>query len=288
MGTADIIPGVSGGTIAFITGIYQQLLNAVASANLNTLHLALRGQLKAALATVHLRFLLVLLAGIVVAVVSTARLMHTLLRDFPIETWSLFFGLILASIWYVGKEVKQWTSNAVAFVLIGALFAYMVVGMIPVRTPESAWFLFLCGSIAICAMILPGLSGSFLLLILGKYQFITGAIRDPFAEGHLQALGAFLVGCVVGILGFSRVLKYCLAHYYNATVCVLTGLMIGAMRKVWPWKVVLESELIRGKEYVLREENILPAVNGQLAIALSLMGAGLVFVILLERLARRA
>ena len=287
MGTADIIPGVSGGTIAFVAGIYQQLLTAIASVNLSTIRFVSRGEFKAALASIHLRFLVVLLAGIVVAVVSTARIMHGLLTHYPVETWSLFFGLILASIWYVGQAIPQWNSRSLAFIILGASLAWLIVGLIPVRTPDALWFLFLCGVIAISAMILPGLSGSFLLLILGKYQFITGAIRSPFEEGHLLALGVFVAGCAVGVLGFSRFLRYCLNHFEAATLCLLTGLMIGAMKKVWPWKVIIESELIGGKEYVTREENLLPALSMDLAIPLVLMALGITLVILLERAARR-
>lgn len=286
MGTADIIPGVSGGTIAFITGIYYQLLEAIASVNLNFIQSFFRFDWKSALAEIHIRFLVPLILGIGLAVVSTARLMHYLLKDHPVPTWSLFFGLIGASILVVGKEIQDWKTGTPSIV-IGTAAAFGIVGLIPVHTPETWWFILLCGMIAICAMILPGISGSFILLILGKYEFITGAIKNPFDLQNMIILCIFLVGCVIGILGFSRVLSYFLKHYHNITISVLTGLMIGAMRKVWPWKEVLDTQTIRGKVYVIREQNVLPQIDSSFFLAVGIMVIGFVFVILLERWARR-
>ena len=287
MGTADIIPGVSGGTVAFITGIYNHLLSAISSINLSSIWLGLRGKFKEAIVKIHLKFLLVLFGGIVVAVLSTARLMHFLLVSYPVEIWSLFFGLVLASIWYVGRAIPTWNIAALLSITAGGFFAYQVVGLIPIQTPNSPQFLFFCGSIAICAMILPGLSGSFLLLILGKYQFITGALRSPFEEGHLEALLVFISGCLIGLFSFSRILKFCLQRFEQITMCLLTGLMIGAMRKVWPWKVVIESELINGKEYVVREENILPLLDANLFMPLVMFFLGISAVITLEQTAHQ-
>ena len=287
MGTADIIPGVSGGTIAFITGIYQNLLSAISSINFSSIWLGFQGKFKEALIEIHLKFLFVLFGGIFVAVLSTAHLMHFLLANYPVEIWSLFFGLILASTWYVGRAISHWNVPALLTTTASGLFAYQVVGLIPIQTPNSPQFLFFCGLIAICAMILPGLSGSFLLLILGKYQFITGALRSPFEDGHLDALMVFMSGCLIGILSFSRILKFCLQHFEQITMCLLFGLMIGAMRKVWPWKVVIESELINGKEYVVREENILPLLDVSLVVPLVMFLLGMSAVIILEQTARQ-
>ena len=287
MGTADIIPGVSGGTVAFLTGIYNHLLSAISSINLSSIWLGLRGKFKEAIVKIHLKFLLVLFGGIVVAVLSTARLMHFLLVSYPVEIWSLFFGLVLASIWYVGRAIPTWNIAALLSITAGGFFSYQVVGLIPIQTPNSPQFLFFCGSIAICAMILPGLSGSFLLLILGKYQFITGALRSPFEEGHLEALLVFISGCLIGLFSFSRILKFCLQRFEQITMCLLTGLMIGAMRKVWPWKVVIESELINGKEYVVREENILPLLDANLFMPLVMFFLGISAVITLEQTAHQ-
>ena len=287
MGTADIIPGVSGGTIAFITGIYQNLLSAISSINFSSIWLGFQGKFKEALIEIHLKFLFVLFGGVFVAVLSTAHFMHFLLANHPVEIWSLFFGLILASIWFIGRAIPRWNVPALLTTTASGLFAYQVVGLIPIQTPNSPQFLFFCGLIAICAMILPGLSGSFLLLILGKYQFITGALRSPFEDGHLDALLVFMSGCLIGILSFSRILKFCLQHFEQITMCLLFGLMIGAMRKVWPWKVVIESELINGKEYVVREENILPLLDVSLVVPLVMFLLGMSAVIILEQTARQ-
>ena len=282
MGTADVVPGVSGGTVAFITGIYDQLLRAIASLDLDALRHLLRGNLTGALAKLHLRFLFALVFGIALALVSTARLMHYLLTTHPVPTWALFCGLIAASILVVGREITDWRSGLPMLVL-GAVIAYGIVGLIPVRTPDTPGIVFLCGMVAICAMILPGLSGAFLLLILGKYATITGALRNPFDEGNLLMLAVFTAGCVVGILGFSRVLNLCLARFRNLTMALLTGLMVGALRKVWPWKEVLETELIRGKQYVLREANVLPDWGVEMLLALGLAAVGFAVVLALDR-----
>ncbi|MBF0238974.1 MAG: DUF368 domain-containing protein [SAR324 cluster bacterium] len=287
MGTADIIPGVSGGTIAFITGIYHQLLQAIDSINLEVLKKLLKFEIKESLALIHFRFLIPLFVGILGAVISTARLMHYLLQYHPIPTWSLFFGLISASIFIVGREISEWNAPNIINIFLGTLAAYLIVGMIPVQTPETWWFLFLSGMIAICAMILPGISGSFILLILGKYEFVTSAVKNPLIPENLTIMVIFAGGCVVGLLGFSRVLDYALKRYYTITMAVLTGFMIGAMRKVWPWKEVLETQIIRGKEYVIREENVLPALDSQLMLAIGIMLTGLVLVLALERWSRQ-
>ncbi len=286
MGSADIVPGVSGGTIALITGIYEKLLHAIQSVNMEAARALLSFDFKKLLATIHLRFLIVLLAGIGTAVVSLARLMHHLLQHHPVPTWGFFLGLILASILVIGKKIQNWPGVGSAFFIIGTIAAYFLVGMIPVTTPETWWFIFLSGMIAICAMILPGISGSFFLLILGKYQFITGALKNPFQSESILIIIIFGSGCVCGILAFSRFLSYMLDHYHNATLSLLTGLMFGSMRKVWPWKETLESVTIRGKVHVLREQNILPWDFGQeFFLTCVLVLGGFCLVLLLQRLA---
>jgi putative membrane protein len=287
MGGADIIPGVSGGTIAFITGIYTQLVDAIRSFDVDFAKKLFTLDLKGALAGIHLRFITCLLLGVLVAVVSMARVMHYMLGNHPVEIWSLFFGLILASIYVVGREIKPFDQASAGFVLLGAIFSFGLVGMIPVTTPEELWFIFLCGSIAICAMILPGISGAFLLLMLGKYEYVTGTLKSPFVGDNLLILGVFAAGAVVGIIVFSRLLHYLLHRWQVATVAVLTGFMIGALRKVWPWKEVLESSFIRGKVHVLREQNVLPGIDSELLAAIALALVGACVVLLLDRVSRR-
>lgn len=285
MGIADLIPGVSGGTIAFITGIYDQVLGAIASLDKEALMLLLRGQFTEFVAKIHLRFILTLGSGILLAIFSLASMMHWLLKVHPVPTWAAFFGLITASIPVLYKElpstrsVKTWT-----WIIIGTVFGYAVVSLIPVDTPNSYWFVFLCGVIGITAMILPGISGSFLLLILGKYEFITGAVKSPFGEGNFLILIIFACGTATGLLGFSKILKWCLDHYKNNTMAFLTGILIGTLKKVWPWKETLESIVVRGKVKILREANIFPQrfeAEEFLAIALAIIC--FLLVILLER-----
>lgn len=286
MGGADIIPGVSGGTIAFITGIYEDLLGAVRSVNYRFGKALVTGNLKEALAELHLRFLLPLLLGVGTAFVALAGLMHWLLNEHPVHIWSLFMGLIGASTIVVGRKVPSWNGATLTTLASGAVAAWFIVGMVPVTTPESWWFIFLCGMIAICAMILPGISGSFLLLILGKYEFVTGALRNPLDGANLVILGIFACGCVAGLLSFSRVLHFFLSRYHALTIACLTGVMLGAARKVWPWKEVVESVVIRGKAHVLVERNVLPpALDGSFFLAVALMAAGAVLVLGLERFA---
>ncbi len=288
MGTADIVPGVSGGTIAFISGIYSQWLGAIVSINLVFVRSLLRFEWKSALAEIHLRFLLPLLFGIGVAIVSTARLMHYLITTHAVLTWSLFFGLILASIFIVGKEIDSWQGTTILFAGGGGLSAYFIVGVIPLTTPETWWFLVFSGIIVICAMVLPGLSGSFLLLILGKYEFVTGAVKNPFNLDNMLVIFLFALGCVIGIVGFSRILKSLLSHYRSATMALLTGVMVGAMRKIWPWKEILESKVIHGEIHILEEQNILPAqFDIQLLLAVILMIVGIVLVLVLAKISQR-
>ena len=286
MGTADIVPGVSGGTIAFITGIYEALLTAIASINSRLVLQVLRLNLKQALAGLHLRFLVTLVCGIALAVISTSHLMHYLLTEHAVQTWSVFFGLITASILVVAHSINKRFTSFPALIL-GAILAYGITGLIPLYTPEEPWFIFFSGMIAICAMILPGLSGSFILLILGKYAFITAALRNPVNPDNLEIILIFITGCLVGILGFSRILRYGLARWHDYTLALLTGIMLGSMRKVWPWKITLESQIIRGKEHVLREENVWPLLDIEFGIALLLMLSGFTLVMLLDKISRR-
>ena len=286
MGTADIVPGVSGGTIAFITGIYEALLTAIASINSKLVLQVLRLNLKQALAGLHLRFLVTLVCGIALAVISTSHLMHYLLTEHAVQTWSVFFGLITASILVVAHSINKRFTSFPALIL-GAILAYGITGLIPLYTPEEPWFIFFSGMIAICAMILPGLSGSFILLILGKYAFITAALRNPVNPDNLETILIFISGCLVGILGFSRILRYGLARWHDYTLALLTGIMLGSMRKVWPWKITLESQIIRGKEHILREENVWPLLDFEFGIALLLMLTGFTLVMLLDKISRQ-
>jgi putative membrane protein len=284
MGAADTIPGVSGGTIALITGIYENLLAAVKSVNAEALKNLLHLDFKAALAEIHFRFLAALLAGIALAVISLARLMHHLLLHYPELTSSLFFGLITASIWVVGRRVKSWHGGVFLSLLIAAASAYFVVGLVPAKTPETTAFIFLSGMIAICAMILPGLSGAFILLILGKYEFITATLKNPFDPANLAVIVVFAAGCGLGLAGFSRGLKYFLDTWRGPTLAFLTGLMVGSLRRVWPWKETV-LERVNGEAMVADAYNVLPnGLDTGVLLGVGLMLVGALMVISLEKL----
>jgi len=288
MGSADIIPGVSGGTIALITGIYENLLQAIKSINLIAFKRILKFDIKGFLSEVHCRFLLSLFLGISIAIISLARLMNYLLHSYPICTWSLFFGLIAASILVVGQKIQNWSIGACGWLVAGAAAAYCIVNMIPVSTPETMWFIFASGFIAICAMILPGLSGAFILLILGKYEFITGTLKNPFLFENMMMIIVFCTGCSVGLLSFSRLLNYLIQKYHNLTLAFLTGLMAGSMTKIWPWKEAIATRMIRGKVHILSEKNILPAsFDTEFYSAVLFAILGFVIVFMLERLSKK-
>ena len=285
MGIADLIPGVSGGTIAFITGIYDMLLDAVASINNTFIKKVLSFKIVSAIGHLHIRFIIPLIFGIFTAMITLARVMHYLINEQTVPTWSLFFGLIAASIIVIWNKLDDHFSPMnLLMISIGAIVAYVLVSLIPVDTPDSLWFIYLCGIIGITAMILPGISGSFLLLILGKYEFITGMLKNPFAEGAPLVILVFLCGTITGLLSFSKILNFFMKNYRVKTMAFLTGILIGSMKKVWPWKEVLESKIVRGKVRVIREANILPSeFNTEVMLAAVLVILGFVGVLYLEK-----
>ena len=235
MGAADVIPGVSGGTIAFITGIYDQLIGSINSINGTALKLFFSGKFKEFWKHINGSFLVSLFCGILVSVLSLAGLMQYLLEHHPIQTWAFFFGLIVASSIFILRGIQGWNMKSAMFPVLGIV----VCTLSPTQTPDALWFIFLSGAIAICAMILPGISGSFILLILGKYKYIMGAITGlttGAAVGEsLVILCVFAVGAVCGILAFSRLLHWLLARFNKETLMVLAGFIIGSLVKVWPW-----------------------------------------------------
>ncbi|MBW7465793.1 putative membrane protein [Pontibacter aydingkolensis] len=285
MGAADVVPGVSGGTIAFITGIYEELLNSIRSVNGEAVKLLFKFKLLDLWKHINGNFLVVLISGILFSIALLARLVLFLLNDYPELLWSFFFGLIVASAVVVGKKISRWTLGVILAGLIGTALAYYITVATPTQTPESYWFIFVSGAIAICAMILPGISGSFLLVLLAKYEFILNAVKDLKADIIL----VFGLGCITGILSFSHVLNWMLKHYHNVTVALLTGFMVGSLNKVWPWKQTLETYTDRhGEVKPLVQENVLPGVYESVVgresylvygIALALFGFFLVYLI---------
>ena len=233
MGAADVIPGVSGGTIAFLMGIYSELLDSIKSVNGDALKLLLKGKIAAFWKHVNGNFLASLFAGILISVLSLAKLMKYLLEFHPISLWSFFFGLILASAIYILKGLDKWSVQNIISLLVGVGIAAFICLASPAQTPTDLWFIFLSGAIAICAMILPGISGSFILLLLGKYEFIMAAV----SEMNILVLVVFAAGCAVGIISFSHFLSWLLKKFYMLTIALLSGFMVGSLLKVWPWKV---------------------------------------------------
>ena len=239
MGAADVIPGVSGGTIAFITGIYDQLIGSINSINGEAIKLFFSGRFKEFWKHINGSFLVSLFCGILFSVLTLAGLMQYLLEHHPIQTWAVFFGLIVASSIFILKGIEGWNMKYVIFVILGIILGVVVCTLSPTQTPDALWFIFLSGAIAICAMILPGISGSFILLILGKYKFIMGAITgltSGAAVGEsMVILSVFAVGAVCGLLSFSKFLHWLLGRYHKQTLLVLAGFIIGSLVKVWPW-----------------------------------------------------
>lgn len=250
MGAADVIPGVSGGTIAFIMGIYDKFVASLAAINAEAVKLFFTGKFKEFWRHINGGFLLSLLVGIGISVISLATVMQTLLSDFPIQTWAFFFGLIVASSIFILRGISGWGLREILFLIGGVVLGVTICTLSPTQTPDALWFIFLSGAIAICAMILPGISGSFILLILGKYQYILGAVSDLVAGqnvvGNLLIIGVFAIGAVVGILSFSKFLHWLLSRWHKQALIILAGFIIGSLVKIWPWnnpEAIAQSEL---------------------------------------------
>lgn len=283
MGAADVVPGVSGGTIAFITGIYEELINTIKAITAEALPKLFKEGLASAWKTANANWLLTLLAGIAVSFVSLAKGISYLLDNHAVLVWGFFFGLILASAWVIGKTVSKWNMAALLGLALGTAVAYYITVAAPAQSSEAWWAVLLSGALAICAMILPGISGSFILLLLGKYRYIL----ESLAELRLEVILIFLVGCVGGLLSFARLLSWMFAHYRNLTLAVLTGFMLGSLNKVWPWKETLSTTIDRhGEEIPILQKSVLPQYfdgDPQLWPVIGLAILGAVVIVLLER-----
>ena len=284
MGAADVVPGVSGGTMAFILGIYEDLLNAIRSFDLTFLRLLSSFKIREALEHTSWRFLLALGSGILFAIFTLAKLISWLLFNYPIFIWSFFFGLVLASVVTVVRHINNWTPALFVVALLGTAGAYVLVGLMPAVTPNAPWFLFLSGAVAICAMILPGISGSFILVLLGKYQYVLDAVNNrDFITLFLVAAGA-----VAGLTIFSRFLGWLFRKYHDLTIALLCGLMLGSLRKVWPWKRIDYLADVQGQILSTLENNIMPQVfDREVVLALALALTGICLVLLLEHSAKK-
>ena len=278
MGAADVVPGVSGGTMAFILGIYEELIGAVRSFDARFLRLLLSMRLREAAGHARWRFVGALGAGILGAVFSLARLLSWLLHNHPVPVWAFFFGLIVASLFTVSRRIRRWRPRVPGGILLGAVGTYLLVGVVPMSTPEAPWFLFLSGAVAICAMILPGISGAFILVLLGKYLFVLEAVNNR----DLATLGLVAAGAATGLIAFSRLLGWLFRRFHDATIAFLTGLMLGSLRKIWPWKETAAAEGAGSVAAV--PANVLPDQwTPEVTLALVLASAGFLAVLALNR-----
>jgi len=293
MGAADVVPGVSGGTIAFITGIYEELIDTISNVNLQSLQLLLKGKVAAFWKEVNGNFIISLLTGIAISIISLAKLIAFLLEDHAIATWSFFFGLVLASIPLVGRKVKNWKGSRYFAFGAGAIIAWLITDLPPVEETNASWYIFISGMIAICAMILPGISGSFILILLGSYLAVLSAVNNR----DFVLILVFMGGAVIGLLSFSRLLKFMFSKFHDITIAVLSGFLLGSLNKIWPWKNVLDWFVKHeGEEnerkVALITENVSPTnyteLTGdpaQLGLAIGMAVLGFIVIFGIDRLA---
>lgn len=286
MGAADIVPGVSGGTIAFITGIYFRLLEAINAVPGAVIRELLRGKLKAFWQSCDGNFLSTLLVGILVSIATLASAISFLLAEYPILIWSFFFGLILASVWHVGRQALHYRATLLIPLIVGAVVAWWITTLSVGQVDPSAVAFFAAGAVAICAMILPGISGSFILVIIGMYAPVLAAIRSL----DIGFLLLFMAGCLLGLLSVARLITWAFQRYHDPVLALLTGFMIGALNKVWPWKETLSWRTnSSGEQVPLAEVSISPGAfsdiagqDPQIVLAVVMAFAGVVLVLLIE------
>ncbi len=287
MGAADVVPGVSGGTIAFISGIYNELIDSINSINLKNLKLWKTDGFVVMFKAMNGSFLLSLFIGIGISIISLAQLFKFLLETRPILLWSFFFGLVVASVLFIGKQIPKWNVLNVILLIFGAVVAYYIT-IIPAMNASnnSPLFLILAGALAICAMILPGISGAFILLLLGAYKPALDAIHNH----DFKRIAFLALGAIIGMFSFAKVLKWLFEHYKNATLAILTGFVLGSLNKIWPWKKVIKSEVINEKIMILEEKAILPSHfegENHFTIAIILAVIGFVLILFLEKIGRQ-
>jgi len=284
MGAANVIPGVSGGTIALITGIFERLINAIKSFNLLALKLLFTGKIKEFIQHTDLYFLLAIFSGIGASIISVAKLFAFLFEFYPIYIWSFFFGLILASVIFVGKTVEKWNLRVIISFIIGASTALSITLLTPATQDDSFFYLLLCGVVAICSMILPGLSGSFVLILMGNYQLV---MIDAVNGLRIDILLPVAIGAAGGLLGFSYILSWVFKKYKNETISILTGFILGSLGIIWPWKNAI-IEHFGDKEKVMGYSYYLPQIDQGFIIAITLIILGFISIWLLEKTAEKS
>ncbi|GAB4252382.1 MAG: DUF368 domain-containing protein [Vicingaceae bacterium] len=294
MGAADVVPGVSGGTIAFITGIYEELIETLSNLKLKLFKTLVTEGFKPFWKAINGSFLFTLFTGIIISILSLAKLFKYLLEYYPIPLWSFFFGLIALSVWMVGKKVKKWNIYTILALIAGTAISFYITIASPATGSDGLWYIFICGMVAIIAMILPGISGSFILLLMGAYTVLLTTVSDlidhvkadelRMVVGELRILFVFFAGCVIGLLGFSRVLNWLFKKSHDIVIAVLSGFLLGSLNKIWPWKETIAYRLnSKGEEVPFLQNNVLPNVieNNYLiqAILLALLGALIILVL---------
>jgi putative membrane protein len=279
MGIAELVPGVSGGTIAFVTGIYEEFISSINNVSLSTFKTLKNAGFAAFWKKLNGNFLLVLFVGMMISILSFSKLITWLLEFHPIPIWAFFFGLVLASVIFVAKAINKWNVSSIVLFTLGTVVAFYITTLPPSANTDSLPFLFFSGALAICAMVLPGISGSFILVLLGSYKTILDAVN----EKDLKIVITVGLGAVFGILSFARLLKWMFENYKDATLAVLTGFILGSLNKIWPWKKILEVIQI-GKKEIIIDENISPfAFEGDsqltFAIVSAMIGFSLIFIL---------
>ena len=288
MGAANVIPGVSGGTIALITGIYERLINAIKSVDFNAIKHLMKGEWRLFWTLTDGSFLLTLFAGIGFSIVTLAKLLEYLLATHETLTMAFFFGLILVSIYFVGKTVRHWSVTAIIALIVGIVVAVGIALLAPASENSAFGYVFLCGIVAMCSMILPGLSGSFVLIIMGNYALILGAI----GSANLSILLPLALGCGFGLIAFSHLLALIFKHFHDQTIALMTGFIAGSLAIIWPWKQTLQTMIERegkpAKEVITGYDWYLPAIESTTVTAVFLMLAGMLALYLIEKFAGSA
>jgi putative membrane protein len=290
MGAADTVPGVSGGSIAFMTGIYEELIYSLKQCGPTALSILFRSGIKSAWQHINGSFLLTLLLGIILSGLTIAQVVLFWLDEYPVQLWSFFFGLILATIWSVSKHIDHWKLPTYLFFIIGTLSAYLITTLVPSAVDATYMMFFFAGAIAICAMILPGISGSFILLLMGMYSPVLQTLKDV----NLPIVLVFASGCITGLLSFSHALNWMFSKHKTITLALLSGFLLGSLNKVWPWKIALETTVdSHGKRIILVSENVLPQTfetmtqqPAYFVLSTSLVVLGIAIVVLMEKLGK--
>ena len=291
MGAANVIPGVSGGTIALITGIFERMINAIKSFDANAVRLLFKGRIKELLQHVDFYFLLALGTGMVLSIISLARVLKFMFVSYPVYIWAFFFGLIVASVYYVGKTIGKWNIGVVVALIAGALLAVWISFMNPATQNDTFWYLMLCGVVAVCSMILPGLSGSFVLIIMGNYELV---MIDAVNEGNFSVLLPVILGGIVGVLALSHILSWIYKKYKDQTIAILTGFILGSLSILWPWKnevyrvdnagefvLVNNEKIVQGYSLYLPEN-----LTNEVLLAIFIAILGFVSIAIIERFAK--